>query len=64
MVELYDACRAVAGVDAGAGASAARASGELLRSVLDISLAERELGWRAEVPLDEGLRQTWESISG
>ena len=25
--------------------------------------AERELGWRAEVPLEEGLRLTWESIT-
>jgi nucleoside-diphosphate-sugar epimerase len=29
-----------------------------------VSLAERELGWRAEVPLEEGLRLTWESIAG
>jgi nucleoside-diphosphate-sugar epimerase len=29
------------------------------RSVLDAALIERELGWRAEVPLDEGLRRTW-----
>jgi UDP-glucose 4-epimerase len=34
--------------------------GELQRSVLDVGLAERELGWRAEVPLEEGLRRTWE----
>ena len=38
--------------------------GDLQRCVLDVSLAERELGWRAEVPLEEGLRLTWESISG
>jgi UDP-glucose 4-epimerase len=37
--------------------------GELQRSVLDVSRAERELGWRPEVPLEEGLRLTWESIS-
>ena len=28
--------------------------GELQRSVLDVSRAERELGWRPEVPLEEG----------
>jgi UDP-glucose 4-epimerase len=36
--------------------------GELQRSVLDISLAQRELGWRPEVTLEEGLRLTWESF--
>ena len=36
---------------------------ELLRSVLDVRLAERELGWRAEVPLEDGLRLTWESVA-
>jgi nucleoside-diphosphate-sugar epimerase len=38
--------------------------GELQRSVLDASLAERELGWRPEMTLEDGLRLTWESISG
>jgi UDP-glucose 4-epimerase len=33
--------------------------GELQRSVLDVSRAERELGWRAEHDLDSGLAQTW-----
>jgi UDP-glucose 4-epimerase len=36
--------------------------GELQRSVLDRSLAERELGWRPEVSLEDGLRRTWESF--
>jgi nucleoside-diphosphate-sugar epimerase len=30
------------------------------RSALDVSLAERELGWRPQVALDDGLRKTWE----
>jgi nucleoside-diphosphate-sugar epimerase len=30
--------------------------------VLDVSRAERELGWRPEVSLAEGLRRTWESM--
>lgn len=36
--------------------------GELKHSCLDASLAERELGWRAEVPIAEGLRLTYESL--
>ena len=63
MVELYEACRRVAGSSLDAEQAPARL-GELQRSVLDVSLAERELGWRPEVPLEEGLRLTWESISG
>jgi len=63
VVELYAACRRVAGSSLNAEPAAARL-GELQRNVLDVSLAERELGWRPEVPLEEGLRMTWESISG
>ncbi|HZO50073.1 MAG TPA: NAD-dependent epimerase/dehydratase family protein, partial [Gaiellaceae bacterium] len=37
--------------------------GDLQRSVLDASLAERELGWRPEVELEEGLRRTWQFFS-
>ena len=37
-------------------------AGELQHSCLDASLAERELGWRAEVPIAEGLRLTYESL--
>ena len=36
--------------------------GDVLRSILDVSLAERELGWRPAVSLDEGLGATWEWI--
>lgn len=36
--------------------------GELEHSRIDPSLAERELGWRAEVPIAEGLRLTYESL--
>ncbi len=32
--------------------------GEIARSCLDVSRAAELLGWRAEVPLDEGLRRT------
>ncbi len=34
--------------------------GDLKRSCLDIALAERVLGWRPQVPLDEGVRRTVE----
>lgn len=63
VVELYELCRTVSGSPLEAVEAPARL-GELQRSVLDVSLAERELGWRAEVPLEEGLRLTWESIAG
>ncbi|MCW3056159.1 MAG: NAD-dependent epimerase/dehydratase, partial [Solirubrobacterales bacterium] len=36
--------------------------GELQHSRLDISRAERELGWRPEVPIAEGLRLTYEAL--
>ena len=34
-------------------------AGELQRSVLDVALAERELGWRADHSLTDGLAETW-----
>ena len=55
---LFDGVRRAAGVDAEAEYADAR-PGDLLRSVLDVSRAERELGWRPRTPLDEGLRRTW-----
>jgi UDP-glucose 4-epimerase len=33
--------------------------GELRRSVLDVSKAERILGWRAEIPVSQGMRDTF-----
>jgi UDP-glucose 4-epimerase len=62
VTELYAACRSVAGSALEAEPAPARL-GELQRSVLDVSLAARELGWRPEVSLEEGLRLTWESFS-
>jgi UDP-glucose 4-epimerase len=60
--ELYELCRGVAGSELEAEHVDARL-GELERSVLDASRAERELGWRPEVDLEEGLRLTWESLA-
>jgi UDP-glucose 4-epimerase len=36
--------------------------GELQHSCLDIGLAARELGWRPEVPISEGLRRTYRAL--
>ncbi|HYT52214.1 MAG TPA: NAD-dependent epimerase/dehydratase family protein [Gaiellaceae bacterium] len=38
--------------------------GELQRSVLDVTRAERELGWRPEHTLGQGLAETWAWVSG
>jgi UDP-glucose 4-epimerase len=62
VVGLYDAIRTASGVDREPAFAPARL-GELQRSVLDASLAERELGWRPEHTLAGGLAATWEWIS-
>jgi len=62
VLELYDAITAAAGTRPEPELAPARL-GELQRSVLDPELAARELGWRAQRPLDEGLRATWEWMS-
>jgi UDP-glucose 4-epimerase len=51
----------LAGTTVDARHEAAR-PGELQRSVLDPALAERELGFRARTPLDEGLAAIWKFI--
>ena len=63
VLELYELCRRVAGAEIEAAPAPARL-GELQRSVLDVSLAERELGWRPEIGLEDGLRRTWGSFAG
>jgi UDP-glucose 4-epimerase len=55
---LFAACATVAGSDAQPRHAAARL-GDVRRSALDVSLVERELGWRAGVPLADGLAETW-----
>ena len=57
VAELHEACRAVAGADEGPRLEPARL-GDALRSVLDVSRIERDLGWRARTSLDDGLRRT------
>jgi UDP-glucose 4-epimerase len=59
--DLHAACRAVAGDAREPNHEPAR-GGDILRSVIDASRAERDLGWRAQHSLDEGLRLTWEEV--
>ena len=61
VLELHERCRAISVDDRPPRLAAAR-EGDLERSVLDVSLAERVLGWRPSVSLDEGLRRTWDWI--
>jgi UDP-glucose 4-epimerase len=61
VLDLLDTCRRVSGVEADPVFDPPR-TGELQRSVLDPSLAERELGFRAQTPLEDGIAATWESI--
>jgi UDP-glucose 4-epimerase len=62
VVELYERIQRVAGVEREPEFAEPRA-GELQRSVLDASLAKRELGWEPQHSLDEGLAETWAWIS-
>lgn len=57
--ELLEAVAAACGVAAEPAFGPPR-PGEVLRSVLDVELAARELGWRAEVDIMEGCRRTVE----
>jgi UDP-glucose 4-epimerase len=61
VLDLLDTCRRVSGVEADPVFDTPR-TGELQRSVLDPSLAERALGFRAQTPLEDGIAATWESI--
>ncbi|WP_411278217.1 NAD-dependent epimerase/dehydratase family protein [Gaiella sp.] len=61
VLELYDACRLIAGSDAVALHEAER-PGELLRSVLDGEHAAATLGFRAETPLAAGVTATWAAL--
>ena len=63
VLELHERIQRVAGIERERGVRPRRGSGELQRSVLDPRLAARELGWRAERSLDDGLAETWDWIS-
>jgi UDP-glucose 4-epimerase len=58
VLELYEAIAGVTGIEREPELVPAR-PGELQRSVLEVSLAARELGWHAERTLDAGLAYTW-----
>ena len=62
VVQLVDAMRRATGREIDPEHGPERL-GDLQRSVLDASLAERELGWRPEVSLEDGLRETWRFFS-
>jgi UDP-glucose 4-epimerase len=59
VTRLHELCREVSGSDELPSYDEPRL-GDARRSVLDVSLIERELGWRPQVSLEEGLRRTWE----
>jgi UDP-glucose 4-epimerase len=59
--ELWNACARVAGSEAEPDYGDAR-PGDIERSVLDAGLARTVLGWEARTSLEDGLRQTWESV--
>ncbi len=63
VLELLEACQHAAGTAATPEHRPARL-GELSRSALDCSRAERELGWRAEVGFAEGLQLTLAGLRG
>jgi UDP-glucose 4-epimerase len=63
VLELYDAIQQVSGIRREPELAPARL-GELQRSVLDPSLAARDLGWRGERPLHDGLAETWKWVTG
>jgi UDP-glucose 4-epimerase len=61
VLDLLDACLRASSVETEPVFDPPRL-GELQRSVLDPSLAERELGFRAQTPFEDGIAATWESI--
>jgi UDP-glucose 4-epimerase len=61
VLDLVAACGRVAGVEAAPVFDPPRL-GEVARSVLDPDRTERELGFRATTPIDEGLEATWKFI--
>jgi UDP-glucose 4-epimerase len=62
VVELLERIQRVAGASVEPEFAEPR-PGELQRSVLDVSRAERELEWRPQHDLDAGLAETWAWIS-
>ncbi len=61
VMTLWNELRALAGSDLEPQLADLR-PGELKHSCLDTSRAERELGWRAEVPIAQGLKLTYDAL--
>ena len=62
VLDLYERIERAAGIEREPEFADAR-SGELARSVLDPSLAARELDWTPQHSLDDGLAATWQWIA-
>jgi UDP-glucose 4-epimerase len=62
VLDLHELCRRIVGAGNEPEFAPPR-PGDLTRSVLDPTKAEGDLGWRAELDLDSGLRATWEWVS-
>jgi UDP-glucose 4-epimerase len=63
VLALHRRCAEAAGVEAEPLLVDPR-PGDLMHSVLDRSKAERELGWRPQVALQDGLARTWDAVRG
>jgi UDP-glucose 4-epimerase len=61
--DIYEAMSEVAGYGQPPKYGPAR-TGDVVRIVLDPSLAERELGWKATMPLFDGLTETFAYFRG
>lgn len=59
--EIFDLLRAEAGVESEPEMAPLR-EGELERSRIDPSRAASELGWRAQIPLDRGVPETYRAL--
>ena len=62
VLDLVESLRQLSGNDSFEPELAPPRTGEVQRISIDPGRAERELGWRAEVGLDEGLRLTLDSL--
>jgi UDP-glucose 4-epimerase len=62
VLELYEGCRRASGVDLEPEFAEPRL-GELDRSALDPERAAAELGFRAQVSLEDGLARTWRFVT-
>jgi len=62
VLQLYEVVQRVSGSSREAELAPARL-GELQRSVLDVSLAARELDWRPQHTLADGLAETWRWVT-